>query len=62
MPHGYEIRDLDWINLLRNLNLGSYCFTDRKLVAEPHHIKVSLSLRADAERDPSGEKNKNLSC
>ena len=50
MPHGYDIRDLDWINLLRNLNLGSYCFTDRKLVAEPHHIKVSLSLQCGGKK------------
>ena len=59
MPHGYEIRDLDWINLLRNLNLGSYCFTDRKLVAEPHHIKVSLSLRCRCrKRSQWGKKQK----
>ena len=59
MPHGYEIRNLDWINLLRNLNLGSYCFTDRKLVAEPHHIKVSLSLRCRCrKRSQWGKKQK----
>ena len=57
--HGYEIRDLDWINLLCNLNLGSYCFTDRKLVAEPHHIKVSLSLQCRCrKRSQWGKKQK----